>query len=239
MKYLSLIYVMGKSTDISRKNMSIAAVDILAKNLNMTYEQVAKEIGVSKNTIGNWMANPNFIDKVYNRYMEIAGAEIPYVIQAMIEEARLGNVNAAKLILEQFGKLENKMTIVHESNFEKFMKSSNNSNAENADWFEVTSKDEEVIDIIEDKVGDKNLKLPNRHISNDNPKLRDDFEKARLNAKTKKQVKDMSEKDKQAERYIIRKRAKAVGLELLGSGRHTKTERDAWMRKLEELENEI
>ena len=113
---------MGNLTDIKKKNVSTKAVEVLAKNLHMTYEQVANEAGVSKNTILKWMSNPDFIDKVYTRYMEIAGTELPAVVQAMIEEAKLGNVHAAKLILEHFGKLENKLQIKVESNFEKFIK---------------------------------------------------------------------------------------------------------------------
>ena len=99
---VSLIYDMGKLTDIKKKNVSAIAIDVLAKNLHMTYEQVAKKANVSKGTISKWMAHPDFIDKVYTRYMEIAGSELPYVVQAMIEEAKLGNVHAAKLILEHF-----------------------------------------------------------------------------------------------------------------------------------------
>ena len=46
------------------------------------------------------------------------------------------------------------------------------------------------------------------------------------------------EVSKQANRYLIRKRAKAVGLELLPPGRKTRSERDEWMKELERLENE-
>ena len=94
---------MGRSTLIKQKTDIATAVEVLAKNINMTYEQVANEVGVSKNTINNWMSNPEFIEKVYERYMQVAGAQLPYVVQAMIEEARLGNVHASKLILEHFG----------------------------------------------------------------------------------------------------------------------------------------
>ena len=44
------------------------------------------------------------------------------------------------------------------------------------------------------------------------------------------------ESQKQSDRYLIRKRAKAVGLDLLPSGRRTKSERSDWMKKLEKLE---
>ena len=150
--YVTLIYVMGNLTDIKKKNVSTKAIEVLAKNLHMTYEQIANEAGVSKGTISKWMSNPQFIDKVYNRYMELAGTELPSVVQAMIEEAKLGNVHAAKLILEHFGKLEQKLSIKIESNFEKFM---SNVDTEEAEWFEVTNDNVEVLDVIEEHLGYK------------------------------------------------------------------------------------
>ena len=83
--HISLIYVMGNLTDIRKKNVSTKAIEVLSKNLHMTYEQVAKEAGVSKNTIHKWMGNPDFIERVYTRYMEIAGTELPAVVQAILK----------------------------------------------------------------------------------------------------------------------------------------------------------
>ena len=226
---------MGRSTLIKQKADIATAVELLAKNINLTYEQVANEVGVSKNTISNWMSNSEFIEKVYERYMQVAGSQLPFVVQAMIEEARLGNVHAAKLILEHFGKLEQKLHIKVESNFEKFISS---VDAEEADFFDITNEQSEVLDVIEEHVGDVKIEVPERHPSNDKPKLRDAYEKARLKGKVKSRMKDLSEKDKQAQRYLIRKRAKRVGLEMLPPGRHSRSVKDEWMKRLEELENE-
>ena len=229
---------MDKLIDIKKKNVSKHAIEVMAKNMHMTYEQVADTVGVSRNTICKWMSNADFIDKVYKRYMEIAGSELPAVVQAMIEESKLGNVHAAKLILQHFGKFEHKITHVHESNFEKFMKKTESIDVEDADFFEVNDDDVEILDVIAEHVGDKNIELPERHVSNDTPKLRDDYERARLNGRVTTKTKEIDEKGKQAQRYLIRKRAKAVDLELLGPGRHSKSERDAWMKKLERLEKQ-
>ena len=209
---------MGNLTDIKKKNVSTMAVEVLAKNLHMTYEQVAKEAGVSKGTISSWMSNVDFIERVYKRYMELAGSQLPAVVQAMVEEAKLGNVHAAKLILEHFGKLEQKLSIKIESNFEKFI-----SNVD--------------AHVIAEHAGDVNIELPERHPSNNMPKIRDDYERARLKGKVTKRTKEFTEKDKQADRYLIRKRANAVGLELLPPGRQSKSVKDKWMRELEELES--
>ena len=113
---------MVKKTDKIAIN---AAIEMIANSPGIRYKDIADKLNVSSATIGNWMCSPMVIDKVYKRYMELAGNELPAVVQAVIEEAKLGNVHAARLVLEHFGKLENKLKIQVESNFEKFMKGDN------------------------------------------------------------------------------------------------------------------
>ena len=218
---------MAKMEKIRRKNAAIAAIDMFAKNPNMTYERVAQILDVTPKTISVRMSNPEFIDKMYSRYMEVAGVELPAVIQAVIEEAKRGNVHAARLVLEHFGKLENKIKIQVESNFEKFMKV---DETEDADFFEVSDEQEEVLELI----SDPNISLPERDPTNDTPEAKTFVEKKSLKA-TQKEITMMN---RASERYKVRKRAKAVGLPLLSPGRHTRTERQQWMQKLEQLEKE-
>ena len=87
------------------------AIDIVASNPGIKQTEVAKKLGLHNNTLSKWMRNPDIVEKIYKRYMQIAGNELPAVIQAIIEEAKLGNVHAGRLILEHFGKLENKLKI--------------------------------------------------------------------------------------------------------------------------------
>ena len=219
------------------KGAYIAAVDMMASNLTLTYKDIALKLGVHKKTLSRWLQNGDFIEAVYKRYMEVAGVHIPSVVQAMIEEAKLGNVHAARLILEHFGKLENKMTVQIESNFEKFMKG---DDTEDAEFFEITDEQEETLNALSDHIGGDDIKLPERHPSNNSPKARDDFEKDRLKYKIKEKDKDEEESKKQAERYLIRRRAKVVNLKLLSPGRHSRNERNKWMEELEKREkNEL
>tara|TARA_Y100000310_G_scaffold32651_1_gene30912 strand:- start:2 stop:700 length:699 start_codon:yes stop_codon:yes gene_type:complete len=215
------------------KGAYIAAVEMMASDLTLTYKDIANKLGIHKKTLGRWLQNGNFVEAVYKRYMEIAGVHIPSVVQAIIEEAKLGNVHAARLVLEHFGKLENKLKIQVESNFEKFMKG---DDVEEAEFFEVTNEQEEVLDALSDHIDSDDIDLPERHISNNSPKARDDFEKNRLKYKIKEKHKDEEEAKKQAERYKIRRRAKAVDLELLAPGRKSRSERDHWMKELEKRE---
>ena len=209
-----------------------AAIDIVASNPGIKYNEVAKKLNVHSNTITNWMTNPDIVEKIYKRYMQIAGNELPAVIQATIEEAKLGNVHACRLVLEHFGKLENKVKIQVESNFEKFMKV--DTNTEDAEFFDISDNQEQVLD---DLSNDK-IVLPERHMSNDTPRVRESFEKDRLKKKIIEKREQSKTETAQSKRYIIRKRAKAVGLDLLSPGRHTRSERNAWMKELERLESE-
>ena len=205
------------------------AIDIIAANPSMQIKEVAKEVGVSKNSISHWLKHPQIIERIYDRYMIIAGTQLPEVVQAIINEAKLGNVHAARLVLEHFGKLENKLKIQVESNFEKFMKE---DDAEEGDFFEVTEDQGEVLD----KLSDNQVYLPPRDPSNDSPKAKLELDSQLLKHQMARADKNRLERSNQADRYQIRKRAKKVGLELMPSGRHTRSERDEWMQKLEKLE---
>jgi len=207
------------------------AIDVMATNPGMNLKQVGDEVGVTGRTIANWIAQPKVVEKIYDRYMELAGKHLPEVVQAIIEEAKLGNVHAARLVLEHFGKLQNTLRIQVESNFERFMKA---DDAEEVDFFEVTDGQEEVLN----QLTDADIVLPERHPSNNKPKVREQYEKNRLKYKMNKAKTTPIEAEKQSSRYQIRKRAKEVGLDLLAPGRHTRSERDEWMEKLEKLEKD-
>ena len=87
----------------------LIAIELISTNPSIHQKTLAKKIGVDERTIRNWLGDPDFIDEIYKRYMEVSGIELPGVIKAMIEEAKMGNVQAGRLILEHFGKLENRI----------------------------------------------------------------------------------------------------------------------------------
>ena len=205
------------------------AIELFANNVKIDNKTVAEQVGISAPTLRYWLSDPDFSEALYKRYMEIAGVEIPAVVQAMIEEAKLGNVQAGKLILEHFGKLVPKLDI-QVSNFEKFI------SAEEAEFSEVPNGHIDALDLLSESIGVDTDELPERDISNNHPIAREYDEKKRIKELEKHLASKKSVKQKQNDRYHISKRAKAVGLDLLPPGRHTKSERDKWMRKLEELE---
>ena len=93
------------------KPEKMIALELLATNPSMNQSQIAKHLNIEPRTVRYWLSDPLFIDEVYKRYMEVAGLELPSVIASMFEEAKMGNVQAGRLLLEHFGKLENRIKI--------------------------------------------------------------------------------------------------------------------------------
>jgi len=223
------------SNIVKKDKSKMLAIEILAMSPSISKTDLAKKLGISKPTLNKWMSDPIFIDIWYKRYMEIAGSELPHVINAMIREAQHGNVQAGRLILEHFGKLDTRVKIQVESPFEKFMKMEDVEDAEFVMDEEVTNG---AIDIGEQAASilpdDSNL--PERDVRNDSPRLREKKENKSLELVTSKARKKVLEKALQKKMYERRKRAKAVGLELLPAGRSSKGERDEWWKELETME---
>jgi len=109
--------------DLLKKPNVLKAIELYALRPDITAAEVAKELGVSKQLIHIWRKNPNFVDAIYNRYMVEFGGELPAVLQAMIREAKAGNVQAGRLILEHSGKLVKNINVTIDSPYDKFLKS--------------------------------------------------------------------------------------------------------------------
>ena len=191
----------------------------------LTQNDLSKLCDVNVKTIQSWLNSPSFIDAIYNRYMEVSGIELPKVIQSMLREAQEGNVQAGRLILEHYGKLERKLKIEIDSPWDKFMK------AESAEFIDVDIEDSSFT-----QVSDDSIDLPVRNPINDSPKKRKKKEDERILFKTREFIKKEKEKSYQHSAYEVRKRAEVVGLDLLPAGRHSKGARNEWVSKLEELE---
>ena len=211
----------------------VQAIELYATDPSLTMKEVSKICDVDVRTLRGWMANADFLDNLYKRYMEISGKELPIVIQSMINEAKTGNVQAGRLVLEHFGKLENKIKVQVQSNFEKFVE----ADLEVSSYVEVTDKDIVGFDEISEHLVKEEVELPERDPSNDFPVKRKREENARVASLRHSQIKKVKEAKSQHSSYILRKRAKAVGLDLLPPGRHSKGERDKWLKKLEKLES--
>ena len=196
------------------------AVEHFATNPGLTVKELAIELGITERTIVKWRTDPNFMDAIYDRYMVLFGGELPAVLNAMIREAKSGNVQAGRLVLEHSGKLVKNINVTVDSPFEKYLKAVDIDDAEDAEIIEAM----EDIPVIET--------LPER----------DTEPPVKRNKREKKQIDDAIKKEqysqKRKEWYKWQKRAKAAGVEPLSARRPTKGQRKAWEDEIIKKESE-
>ena len=195
------------------------AVEHFATNPGITVKDLAFELGITERTIVKWRTDPNFMDAIYDRYMVLFGGELPAILNAMIREAKSGNVQAGRLVLEHSGKLVKNINVTVDSPFEKYLKAVD-IDAEDAEIIEVM----EEIPIIET--------LPDRDI--EPPIKRNKREKKQIDSAIKKE--QYSQKRK--EWYRWNKRAKAAGVDPLSARRPTKGQRKTWEDEIIKRESE-
>ena len=215
---------MDKVAKLKKNPSKILAVELCAFNPEMTIQHIADKVGVSKGCIENWKRTPEFIDAVYDRYMLQFGMEIPQVLDSMIREAKAGNVQAGRLILEHSGKLVMNINVTIDSPFEKFLK--NVPNAEVIQDAEIIEAAESV-DVDFSSLPPRNTESQVKREGREKVATKDLIKKAEINAKQKVW-------------YHWRKRAKAVGIEPLNSRRPTPAQRQTWENsiiKAEKLAN--
>ena len=196
------------------------AIELYALQPDVTADEVAKELGVSRNLIYIWRKNPKFVDAIYERYMIKFGGELPAVLQAMIREAKAGNVQAGRLILEHSGKLVKNVNVTIDSPYEKFLKS------EKAEFEVVDAEVEEIVDSIPDI----NVDLPERKVEDQRKRV----VKEKKKIQSAKKIEER--KRKRREWYKWNERAKKAGVEPLPARRPTPAQRKAWEKQI--IDNE-
>ena len=196
------------------------AVEHFATNPSVKIKELALELGINERTIVGWRTDPNFMDAIYDRYMVLFGGELPAVLNAMIREAKSGNVQAGRLVLEHSGKLVKNINVTVDSPFEKYLKTVDIDDVEDAEIVEMM----EDIPIIET--------LPER--DTEHPVKRNKREKNQIDDA----IKQEQYNQKRKEWYRWKKRAKAVGVEPLSARRPTKGQRKTWEDEIIKRESE-
>ena len=212
--------------DLLKKPDVLKAVELYALRPEITAAEVAKEVGVSKQLIYIWRKHPNFIDAIYNRYMVEFGGELPAVLQAMIREAKAGNVQAGRLILEHSGKLVKNINVTIDSPYEKFLKSKST---------EIEYEDAEVEEIV-DSIPDIEADLPERNTESQKTRVTKEIKRVKKKAKNAAERAKYNKKRREWEDWV--RRAKKVGVEPLPARRPTPAQRKAWINEVEQKENE-
>lgn len=191
------------------KPQKVLALEYLIDNPTASQREVALEAGVSQGTVSNWYKDPGFVETFYDKYMIVYNSKLPKVLDAMVNEAIEGNVQAGRLVLEHSGKLQKNIVIKHESPFERFLKNT-----------EIQGEYEE---IFEEDVIKETSKIPT-------------FTEQPLKVMSSPREKALQ---KRREAYQLKKRAEKVGLTLLPVGRTSPNIKREWMDKLKELEKGI
>jgi predicted transcriptional regulator len=191
------------------KPQKVLALEYLIDNPTASQRDVALEAGVSQSTVSNWYKDPGFVETFYDKYMIVYNSKLPKVLDAMVNEAIEGNVQAGRLVLEHSGKLQKNIVIKHESPFERFLKNT-----------EIQGEYEE---IFEEDVIKETPKIPT-------------FTEQPLRVMSSPKEKALQ---KRKEAYQLKKRANKVGLPLLPVGRTSPNVKREWIEKLEEMEKDI
>ena len=198
------------------------AVELYALQPDITASEVATAIGVSKDLIYIWRKNPNFVDAIYNRYMVEFGRELPAVLQAMIREAKAGNVQAGRLILEHSGKLVKNVNITVDSPYEKYLKS---------EKVEIEYEDAEVEEII-GSIPEIKEDLPERNTEDQNKRAE------REKNDIKKEISNQKRNKKRRELYNWQKKAEKLGVPPLPAKRPTPAQKEAWINEIKAKEEQ-
>ena len=202
-------------SNVTKSLIKNTVIDSFALNPNKTVQEVSAETGATMARIYRWRRDVNFVEAIYKRYMVEYGAEIPSVLNAMIREAKAGNVQAGRLVLEHSGKLVKNINVTVASPFERFMSKIDNAKVDDAEF-----ADAEVIEVVKELP-----ELPEK-------------EEIKTNADLKAEEKSKAYNKKQKEMYRWRKRAKSVGVPLLESKKPTKGQREAWKLKIIKKESD-
>ena len=199
-----------------KKPAKVLAIECFALNPTITAKEVAAQVGVSPRTIASWKEDPMFIDKIYERYMTEFGSQLPAVINSMVREAKHGNVQAARLVLEHSGRLVKNVNITIDSPFEKFLKKE-------------TIEDAEVIEVFDEVEMPQDLPERKEHKT-----VKE--EKIKIKTIMDREKKKLTYNDKRKEWYNWKKRAKAVGIDPLPAKKPTKGQRKEWEQSIIEAE---
>ena len=206
--------------ELALKPVYDKAVHVYATTPEVNHQDVAVMLGVSEDTLYKLRRDPNFWAKVYDYYMVSFEGDVVDVLRAMLREAKAGNVQGGRLVLEHSGKLQKNINITIDSPFEKWM-------AKVEGGVEIT--DVEIVDDIQ-AIPDDFSDLPPRSDDKGTWKARNDH-LAVKNATTGEESRIRRNEARKIMRSWL-KRAKLANVEPLPARRPTPGQRKAWEKKI-------
>jgi hypothetical protein len=195
------------------------AIQIYAGKPDIQHSAAAEMLGVSETTLLRLRRDPNFWAKVYDYYMVTFEGDVVGVLKAMVREAKAGNVQAGRLVLEHSGKLQKNINITVMSPFEKWMNKGEVTDAEVVDGFQEVP--EELKDFSD---------LPER--KEENGAVRAKNEKSKVRSVISKEEKRIRRNEARKIMRSWQKRADKAGVDQLPARRPTKGQRLAWEKEI-------
>ena len=202
------------------------AIEAYVHSPDMHLTKLALATDIPYDTINRWFKDKVFLEALYKRHLEVSSVDLIHVYKAMVEEGRAGNVRAADFVYKVHGKTEQRFEGM-ESPYNLFLQIN-----QMGDKIEKT-------EVVQNPIED----LQEVYVIPEPPKkkkvhMTPQAEKERVEVIKKTYKKQIINKDKRNALLRLKRRSKKVGLESMGNGRPSKTERAKWMSKLEELEKE-
>ena len=111
----------NKTKELQLKPVIDKAVEIYGTTPMVEHQQVAEILNISESMLLKVRRDPNFWSRVYDFYMVSFEGDVIDVLRAMVREAKAGNVQAGRLVLEHSGKLQKNINVTISSPFEKWM----------------------------------------------------------------------------------------------------------------------
>ena len=227
--------------NVTKANATLArkkiVAELIALNPNIKTSELSNKLSVSTDTINNYRSDPDVIDMIYDRFMEVAGIHLPEVLMAQIEEAKRGNTRAAELILKHFGKLQDTLVLKVESPFMQHLKVADVDAAEIVEDVAI-----EIGESFEVKDQDKLPPLPERNPRNDHPNsvvFQQNKSLKKAEKKYKRTYVDNKKRKAANARKRLRYRANKVGLKPLPPGKPTPQARKEWLDELHRRETTL
>ena len=189
--------------ELALKPVYEKAIEVYATTPDIDHQDAAIKLGVGEKTLFRIRRDPNFWESVYNYFMVTFEGDVIDVLRAMVREAKAGNVQAGRVVLEHSGKLQKNINVTISSPFEKWMEKEKGG---------VEIQDAEIIEDLQ-AIPNDFTDLPPRSEESPSWKGRKD------NTELQKEInKEVSKFNRNQARRIMRKwlkRAKMVGIDPL------------------------
>ena len=184
---------------------------------------LSEQTEIPYDTLIRWFRNKEFLEALYKRHSEVSTRDLIDIYDAMVIEAKTGNVRAADFVY----KIRNKLESRNEGMIAPYTQYIQINNMGSNDEVESVEVVQDPVLEIQNQVHDK---------MHDKVHLTPQEETKRIEVIKKTYKKQKVNKTKRNALLRLKRRAKKVGLTSLGHGRPSKTERVKWLKRLEELE---